>query len=443
MPTSVAIPRLDGMRPHRPAALVFILVTLLIDVMGLGLIIPVFPNLIKLLSGSETAGAQLLGVFTAVYAVMQFIFAPILGALSDRYGRRPVLLLSLLGVGLDYLLLYFAPSLGWLLLGRVIAGITGASVTVANAYVADVTTPQDRARNYGLLGATFGVGFILGPALGGVLGDINLRLPFAFAAGLSLLNALYGYFVLPESVTAQTRGRRLSREVFNPFSPLRDLGRYPLVRNLAGAFVLIGLAQQVIFNTWVLFTESVLHWTPSQNGVALAVVGVLSAITQALLVAPAMRLLGERGAIFTGLLLGTVQYLLLGAARSGAVLYGSILFGSLAGIAGPAIQGLISRTVDAREQGRVQGALASVNSLVGVAGPLAATWVFAYFNRPTADPKIPGAAFYMAALFSLLGALLAGVVLRRMPARLRTGVAEQDLTEPPATVPEKTVPEKG
>ena len=409
---------------NRPAALAFILVTLLIDVMGLGLIIPVFPNLLKQLSGSEVSGAQMLGVFTAIYAVMQFIFAPILGALSDRYGRRPVLLLSLLGVGLDYLLMYVAPNLGWLLLGRIIAGITGASITVANAYVADVTKPEDRARNFGLLGATFGVGFILGPALGGLLGNIDLRLPFAFAAGLSLLNAAYGYFVLPESVTPEKRGVKMGREVFNPLAPLRDLGRYPLVRNLAGSFVLLGLAQQVIFSTWVLFTERTLGWSPAQNGIALAVVGVLSAITQAGLVGPAMRLLGERGAIFTGLLLGTVQYVLLGAARSGAVLYGSIVFGSLSGISGPAIQGMISRTVDDREQGRIQGALTSLNSLVGIFGPLAATWVFAYFNGGS-SLNVPGAAFYMAALFSLAGAVVAGVVLRRMPKAMRTGVGEQ------------------
>ena len=413
---------------NRPAALVFILITVLIDVMGLGLIIPVFPNLLKQLSGSEVAGAQMLGIFTAIYAVMQFIFAPILGALSDRYGRRPVLLLSLLGVGLDYLLMYVAPNLGWLLLGRIIAGITGASITVANAYVADVTKPEDRARNFGLLGATFGVGFILGPALGGLLGNIDLRLPFAFAAGLSLLNAAYGYFVLPESVTSEKRGVKMGREVFNPLAPLRDLGRYPLVRNLAGSFVLLGLAQQVIFSTWVLFTERTLGWSPAQNGVALAVVGVLSAITQAGLVRPAMRLLGERGAIFTGLLLGTVQYVLLGAARSGAVLYGSIVFGSLSGISGPAIQGLISRTVDDREQGRIQGALTSLNSLVGIFGPLAATWVFAYFNGGSAQ-NVPGAAFYMAAVFSLAGAVLAGVVLRRMPRSMRTGVPEEAVAE--------------
>ena len=416
--------RSPGPAAHRPAALVFILITLLIDVMGLGLIIPVFPNLIKQLSGSATAGAQLLGVFTAIYAVMQFIFAPILGALSDRYGRRPVLLLSLLGVGLDYLLMYFAPSLGWLLLGRVIAGITGASVTVANAYVADVTAPEDRARNFGLLGATFGVGFILGPALGGLLGNIDLRLPFAFAAGLSLLNAAYGYFVLPESVTAEMRGRKLGREVLNPLAPLRDLRRYPLVRSLTGSFVLLGLAGQVIFSTWVLFTESTLGWSPAQNGVGLAVYGLISAVTQGLLVGPAVQRLGERGAIFTGLILGTVQYVLLGAARSSAVLYGSIVVGSLGGIAGPGIQGLISRSVDDREQGRIQGALASMNSLVGVAGPLAATWVFAYFNGGS-QWRIPGAAFYMAALFSLAGTVVAGVVLRRMPRRTPAAPAEK------------------
>jgi MFS transporter, DHA1 family, tetracycline resistance protein len=409
---------------NRPAALVFILITLLIDVMGIGLIIPVFPNLMKLLSGSETAGAQMLGIFTAIYAVMQFIFAPILGALSDRYGRRPVLLLSLLGVGLDYLLMYVAPNLGWLLLGRIIAGITGASITVANAYVADVTAPEDRARNFGLLGATFGVGFILGPVLGGVLGNIDLRLPFLFAAGLSLLNAAYGYFVLPESVTPETRGKNLGREVLNPLAPLRDLGRYPVVRSLAGSFILIGLAGQVLFNTWVLFTEATLGWTPAQNGFALALVGVMSVLSQAVLVGPAMKLLGERGSIFTGLLLSTVQYGMMGAARTGAAMYGSIVVGGFAGIAGPALQGLISRSVDAREQGRIQGALASMNSLVGVVGPLLATWVYAYFNGGS-QWQIPGAAFYMAAFFSLAGVGLAGVVMRRMPKAMRAGLQEE------------------
>jgi len=402
----------------RPAALAFILLTVLLDVMGIGLIIPVFPLLMTELAGSPTAGAQLLGVFTAVYALMQFVFAPVLGALSDRLGRRPVLLASLTGMGLDYLLLFFAPNLAWLFVGRVIAGMTGASITVANAYLADVTPPEGRARSFGLLGATFGVGFILGPALGGVLGDIDLRLPFLVAAGLALLNALYGLLVLPESLPPGARTAAPGRRgpgwgVLNPLTPLRDLGRYPLVRNLAAAFVLIGMAQQVIFSTWVLFTGRVLGWSPAQNGVALAVVGLLAVVVQAGLVGPAMRVLGERGAILTGLLLGVVQYVLLGAARSGEMLYASIVLGSLAGIAGPAIQGLISRSVDPGEQGRVQGALTSVQSLVGIFGPLLATAVFAAFTRPGNPFHEPGAAFYMAALFSLAGTGVAGVVLRR------------------------------
>lgn len=398
---------------QRPAALAFILLTVLLDVMGLGLIIPVFPLLITDLAHSATLGAQLVGVFTAVYALMQFVFAPVLGALSDRYGRRPVLLASLTGMGLDYLLLFFAPNLWWLFVGRLIAGMTGASITVANAYLADVTPPEGRARSFGMLGATFGVGFILGPALGGVLGDIDLRLPFLVAAGLALLNAVYGFFILPESLPQGDRGKAVGGSVLNPLLPLRDLGRYPLVRNLALAFIFIGLAQQVIFSTWVLFTEKVLGWSPAQNGAALAVVGVLSAVVQGGLIGVAMRVLGERGAILTGLLLGTVQYLLLGAARSGEMLYASIVLGSLAGIAGPAIQGLISRAIDPSEQGRIQGALTSLNSLVGIVGPLAATAVFAYFTRPGNTFHEPGAAFYMAALFSLAGTVVAGLVLRR------------------------------
>ncbi|MFC4452560.1 TCR/Tet family MFS transporter [Deinococcus sonorensis] len=401
------------MRPQRPAALAFILITVLIDVMGIGLIIPVLPQLIKRLAGSEVAGAQMLGVLAAVFGLMQFVCAPLLGALSDRYGRRPVLLGSLLGTGLDYLLLYFAPNLWWLLLGRLIAGVTSASITVANAYIADVSRPEDRARQFGLLGATFGVGFILGPVLGGVLGNVDLRLPFAFAAGLALLNALYGLLVLPESLPPERRGT-VARNVLNPFAPLANLGRYPLVRSLAGSFVLFGLAQQVIFSTWVLFTEDVLGWTPAQNGLGLALVGVTTALVQAVLVGVAMRVLGERRAILAGLLIGAVQFVLMGLARSDAMMYIAIVVGSLGGIAGPALQGRISRSVDEREQGSVQGALTGLNSLVGVVGPLLATWVFAHF---TANPqaRVPGAAFFMGAVFSLLATVLVGLVLSRMP----------------------------
>lgn len=401
---------------RRPrAALTFILITALIDIMGIGLIIPVLPLLIKELAGSAAAGARYIGIFTAIYAVMQFIFAPILGTLSDRYGRRPVLLLSLLGIGLDYLLLAFAPTLWWLFVGRVIAGITGASLTVANAYIADVSAPEDRARNFGRLGATFGVGFILGPALGGLLGDYGLRVPFMFAAGLALLNMLYGYFVLPESLPPESRGVRFSRQDLNPFRPLATLARYPLILKMAGAFVALGMAGQVIFSTWVLYTEGVLGWTPLQNGLALAVFGLMTAIVQGGLIGVSVRWLGERRAILLGLTMALIEMIVLAFAKTSLLLYISLVAGALGGLAGPTLQGLISRQVSESEQGKVQGALTAVNSLVGVVGPLLATWVYAYFNGGGAGIKLPGAAFLMGAFFSLIGIGLAWNALRKIP----------------------------
>lgn len=403
------------MLSRKPAALAFVLVTLLIDVMGLGLIIPVLPSLVKQLAGGEAAGAQMLGILTAVYAAMQFVFAPLLGALSDRFGRRPVLLLSLLGLGLDYLVLYFAPSLGWLFLGRVVAGITGASITVVNAYIADVTPPEERAKNYGLLGAMFGLGFIIGPVLGGFLGGLDLRLPFLAAAGLALLNAAYGLLVLPESLKPEHRNKNVSLRNISPLVSLAALGRYPLVRNLSGSFILFGLANQVIFSTWVLFTEGVLKWGPTQNGIGLAVVGLLAIIVQAGLVGAAVRLFGERNAILSGLLAGAAQFVLLGLSTSSALFYLAIVVGSVSGVAGPAMQGLISRSVSEREQGTVQGAITSLNSLVGIFGPLLATWVFAFFNGGGASVRVPGAAFFMGGACFLLGTILTAFVLPRGP----------------------------
>ena len=404
---------------QRPrAALTFILITALINIMGIGLIIPVLPLLIKELAGSAAAGARYIGIFTAIYAVMQFVFAPILGTLSDRYGRRPVLLLSLLGIGLDYLLLAFAPTLWWLFVGRVIAGITGASLTVANAYIADVSAPEDRAKNFGKLGATFGVGFILGPALGGLLGDYGLRVPFMFAAGLALLNMLYGYFVLPESLPPESRGVRLSRQNLNPFLPLAALARYPVILNMTGALIALGMAGQVIFSTWVLYTEGVLGWSPLQNGLALAVFGLMTAIVQGGLIGLSVRWLGERRAIMLGLTMGLIEMVVLAFAKTSLILYVSLVAGALGGLAGPTLQGLISRQVSESEQGKVQGALTAVNSLVGVVGPLLATWVYAYFNGGGASIKLPGAAFLMAAVFSALGLVLAWLALRKIPSEV-------------------------
>ncbi|MFC5848599.1 TCR/Tet family MFS transporter [Deinococcus petrolearius] len=401
---------------QKPAALIFILLTVLIDVMGIGLIIPVLPGLVKDLAGSAEAGARDIGWLTAVYALMQFVFAPILGSLSDRFGRRPVLLVSLLGMALDYLLLYFAPSLAWLFVGRVLAGITGASLTVANAYVADVTAPEQRARSFGLLGATAGLGFILGPALGGLLGEYGLRVPFLVAAGLTLLNFLYGLFVLPESRPAALRPRALDARSLNPFTPLRALGEYTITRNLALTFVLLGLAGQTIYSTWVLYTEGVLRWTPAQNGVALAFFGLLTAGVQAGLIGRFIARFGERRTIMIGLVASLGEFLILSVARTGGLLYLSLVVGALGGLAQPAIQGLVSRQVSEDEQGRVQGAITSLNSLVGVVGPLLATTVFAYFTGPGTPVHLPGAAFLMGALFAALGAGLVWTVLRRLPA---------------------------
>jgi DHA1 family tetracycline resistance protein-like MFS transporter len=401
---------------QKPAALIFILLTVLIDVMGIGLIIPVLPGLVKELAGSAEAGARDIGWLTAVYALMQFVFAPILGSLSDRFGRRPVLLVSLLGMALDYVLLFFAPSLAWLFVGRVLAGITGASLTVANAYVADVTAPEERARSFGLLGATFGVGFILGPALGGLLGEYGLRIPFLVAAGLTTLNFLYGLFVLPESRPASVRPRSLDLRALNPFTPLRALAEYTITRNLALTFVLLGLAGQVIYSTWVLYTEGVLRWTPAQNGVALAFFGLLTAGVQAGLIGRFITRFGERRTIMIGLIASLGEFLVLSVARTGGLLYLSLVVGALGGLAQPAIQGLVSRQVSEDEQGRVQGAITSLNSLVGVVGPLLATTVFAYFTGDRAPAHFPGAAFLMGALFSALGAGLVWTVLRRLPA---------------------------
>lgn len=401
---------------QKPAALIFILLTVLIDVMGIGLIIPVLPGLVKELAGSAEAGARDIGWLTAAYALMQFVFAPILGSLSDRFGRRPVLLVSLLGMALDYLLLFFAPSLTWLFVGRVLAGITGASLTVANAYVADVTAPEQRAKSFGLLGATFGVGFILGPALGGLLGEYGLRVPFLVAAGLTLLNFLYGLFVLPESRPASARTRSLDPRDLNPFTPLRALAEYTITRNLALTFVLLGLAGQVIYSTWVLYTEGVLRWTPAQNGVALAFFGLLTAGVQAGLIGRFITRFGERRTIMIGLIASLGEFLVLSVARTGGLLYLSLVVGALGGLAQPAIQGLVSRQVSEDEQGRVQGAITSLNSLVGVVGPLLATTVFAYFTGDRAPVHFPGAAFLMGALFSALGAGLVWTVLRRLPA---------------------------
>ncbi|HYE74930.1 MAG TPA: TCR/Tet family MFS transporter [Blastocatellia bacterium] len=391
----------------RQAALPFILVTVLIDMLGIGLVIPVLPKLVTQLYGGDlSAGSTIFGWFVAAYALMQFIFAPILGNLSDAYGRRPIILSSLTGAGLDYLLMAFAPNLQWLFVGRIISGITGANFTAANAYIADVTPPEERAKSYGLLGACFGVGFIIGPVIGGLLGNNSLRAPFIAAAILNLCNALYGFFVLPESHPRENR-RAFVFSKSNPLASLKGLSRYPVVFGLTATLFLERLAHDTLPSTWVLYTTYRFNWTPRDNGLSLALVGIMFAVVSGGLTGIVVKKLGERRALITGLIVGSFTFVIYGMATAGWMLYAGIIFGSIGGVAAPALQSLISKGVPTNEQGAVQGAVSSIQSIAAVLGPIIATSLFGYFTSTTAPIKLPGAAFLAASLMVLTGAILA------------------------------------
>ena len=387
----------------RQPALGFVFVTLFLDIIGIGLVAPIVPKLIeKFVSGDVGQAAQFGGWITAIYAVMQFIFAPILGNLSDQYGRRPIILISLLGSALDYLLLAFAPNLAWLLIGRLIAGITGANISAVSAYIADVSPPEKRAQNFGLIGVAFGLGFIVGPALGGILGSVDLRLPFLVVAGITFLNVLYGFFVLPESLLPQNR-RVFSFTRANPIGSIGMLARAPIVLSLAVGFIFSSLAQNGLQTIWVYYTGLRYGWDTLQVGLSLAAVGLSAAIVQGGLLRLILPRLGERRAIIFGLGLAVLSSIAYGLAPQGWMIYVIIFISGLGGIAGPAAQGLISRNVSDSEQGAVQGALSSALTLTGVVGPLIATALFTYF----VPRGVPGASFFAGALFTLIGLLLA------------------------------------
>jgi DHA1 family tetracycline resistance protein-like MFS transporter len=391
----------------KQAAIPFILVTCLLDMLGIGIIIPVLPKLVtSLYGGNISEGSAIFGWFAASYALMQFVFAPILGNLSDTYGRRPIILLSLLGAGLDYLFMALAPTWRWLFVGRVIAGITGANITAANAYVADVSPPELRARNFGLIGACFGVGFILGPAFGGVLGGYGLRLPFMAAAALNLCNALYGFFVLPESHEKENR-RPFQWRRANPFAALRSLNRFPVVLGLAATIALERLAHDALPSTWVLYTTYRFNWTELHNGLSLALVGIMYALVSGGLTGLMVKKLGERRSIIIGLMIMSLTFLVYGLASQDWMLYAGIMFGSLGGISSPAIQALISKMTPATEQGAVQGVLSSIQSIAAILGPLMATNLFGYFTSESAPVRLPGAAFLASAFLVALGVALA------------------------------------
>jgi MFS transporter, DHA1 family, tetracycline resistance protein len=383
------------------AAMGFIFVTLLIDVTGLGLIIPVFPKLIEqLIHGGISEASRWGGLLTFAYAFMQFLFAPVLGNLSDKYGRRPVLLFSLLGFGVDYIFLAIAPSIGWLFVGRVIAGITGASFTTATAYIADISTQENRAQNFGMIGAAFGLGFIIGPVLGGVLGEYGARLPFIVAAALALLNALYGYFVLPESLSKENR-RAFSWKRANPLGSLMQLKKYPSLGGLIGSLILVYIAAHAVQSTWTFINIAKFKWSEAMIGYSLGAVGLLVAIVQGGLIRFINPKLGNEKSAYIGLALYALGLLLFAFASTTWMMFVFLIPYCLGGIAGPALQSIISGEVPANEQGELQGALTSLMSVTSIVGPLIMTNLFSYFTGSNAPVQFPGAPFLLGSILMI------------------------------------------
>jgi len=394
-------------KPKGQAALGFIFVTLLVDTMGFGIIIPVLPKLIAhLIHGTVSDAAPYAGMLFFAYAIMQFFCSPIIGNLSDRFGRRPVLLSSLFGFGIDYLFLAFAPTVWWLLVGRIIAGITGASFTTASAYIADISTPEKRAANFGLVGVAFGLGFIVGPAIGGVLGGYDVKYPFLASAALALLNVAYGYFILPESLSLENR-RPLDLKRCSPWGSLTQLRKYKAVIGLALSLFLVYFAIQSVQSVWAYYTIEKFQWTSTTVGWSLAFVGILVAAVQGGLIRVIIPKIGQERGVWMGLLLYSLGLILFAFATQGWMMFAFLVPYCLGGIAGPALQGYMSSHIPANEQGELQGGLTSLMSLSSIFGPLVMLWSFHYFTRPGAPFQFPGAPFVIGFVLMLLSALLA------------------------------------
>ena len=401
------------MANEKKAAVGFIFITLLIDTMGFGLIIPVLPELIAELKHITVNEASAYGgLLLSTYAITQFLFAPVIGNLSDKYGRRPVILSSLLGFGIDYFILALAPTFGWLFVGRVIAGITGASFTTASAYIADVSTPETRAKNFGMIGAAFGVGFIIGPALGGLLAKFGIRAPFYAAAALCLLNALYGFFVLPESLSKSNR-RAFNWKKANPFGSLQFLRKTPAIAGLAICYFLIFLAAQAIQGNWSFFTIYRFNWTPGLVGISLAVVGVLIGGVQVGLTRVLNPRIGDEKSIYLGLMLYTLGLVLFAFASSTWMMFVFLIPYCMGGVAGPSLQSLLAGHVEPNQQGQLQGALTSLMSLTTIIGPLLMNNLFTFFTSTKAPFQFPGVSFLLGAIFMLLSLIIIWLVLKR------------------------------
>ena len=374
---------------------------MLIDVIGLGIIIPVLPKLIEeMIGGDLSMASTYAGWLMFAYATMQFLFSPIIGALSDKYGRRPVLLISLFGFGIDYLLMGFAPTIIWLFIGRLISGVTGASFTTATAYIADISTPEKRSQNFGLIGAAFGLGFIIGPVLGGLLGHYGARIPFFAAAGLALLNTLHGYFILPESLDKEHR-RKFEWKRANPVGSLKRLSHYPVILSLVVSLVFIYIASHATQSTWTFYTMEKFKWNEKMVGYSLGFVGLMIAIVQGGLIRIVIPKLGQKKSIYIGLTLYVIGFVCFAFATKSWMMFAFVIPFSLGGICGPALQGVMSGQVPANQQGELQGALTSLISVTSIVGPLLMTNLFSYFTAADAPVYFPGAPFLMGAVLTL------------------------------------------
>lgn len=401
------------MATSRKPAAVFIFITLVLAIMGIGLILPVLPGLVAEFEGGDIAQAShVYGWLVGIFALMQFLGSPILGALSDRFGRRRVILISLAGAAIDYVVMALAPTLAWLFVARAIAGLTAGIMATTNAYVADVTAPEDRAKAFGLVGAAFGLGFILGPAVGGMLGEFGLRVPFWAAAGLAAINWLYGLFVLPESLAPENR-RPFSWRRANPVGTLMALRRFPAVFGLAGAHFLMSAANLMIHSVWVLYMGYRFGWTSFEVGLSLTVAGATSVVVQGGLVKPVIGRIGERRGFVLAGCVAIVAMTGYGFSTQGWMIYALIAFGSIAGVGGPALQSYITRHVPPNEQGSLQGAFASLLSVAGIVAPPVAAWSFGWAINPANTIHVPGIPFFLGAALLVVALVIAVRSFRR------------------------------
>jgi DHA1 family tetracycline resistance protein-like MFS transporter len=407
----------------RATAFLFILVMVAFDMVAFGIIAPVLPDLIRQFEGGDFGRASdLTGYLLFVWNAMQFVFSPILGAWSDRFGRRPIILLSCFGLGIDYIVMALAPTLRWLFIGRIISGITASNISTAYAYVTDVTPPKKRAKPFGYISAAFGLGFIIGPAVGGYLGNFNIRAPFWAAAVLSLVNSLYGFFVLPESLPAGRRAKS-AWHMANPLGSLTLLRSHAQLASFSIVVTLYYLAHNSLPSMWALYTMKRYDWSRGDVGLSLSVVGVCASVISGVLVGPFVKRFGERRSVLFGLLCGTLGFAGFALAPRGWVLYLVIPFIALWGIAAPAIQSLMSRRVDPSSQGKLQGAINSLRAVTGMIGPVLFTQIFALAISPRASVHLPGAPYYLAAVLLLSSLLLAAYVTR--PSAIAEGTEQR------------------